>query len=72
MRDDPQESAQDELGDSVRLIGGDDSFQPSPVLGVSIGVLAVRVDEDVDVREDQPLRSIRSSSAAVSSRSMPG
>jgi len=41
-------------------------------LAVAVAVCPVRINEDVDVREDQPPLSIRSSRAALSSRSTPG
>ena len=41
MGDDPEEPAQDEIGDPVRLLGGDGPLQPAAVIGVSVGVLPV-------------------------------
>src|SRR5262249_27861818 len=42
------------------------------VLVVSVGVLSVRVNENVDVGKDQPPRSISSRREALSSRPTPG
>jgi len=72
MRNDAKEAAQDEFGEGVRLLGSDDSLEPAAVLDMSVCVLPVSVDQDVDVREDQSSPSIRSSRAALSSRSTPG
>jgi len=71
MSDDPEEAAQDDVCDAVGLVSEDDALEPGAVIGVTVDVLAMGVDEDVDVREDQSW-SIRSSSAALSSRSTPG
>ena len=47
-------------------------FQPFFILRVILRVRAKSVDEDVDVRKDQSRSSIRSSSEALSLRSIPG
>jgi hypothetical protein len=47
-------------------------FQPFLVLRVILRVRTKSVDEDVDVRKDQSRSSIRSSSEALSLRSIPG
>jgi hypothetical protein len=69
MRDDPEEAAQREVGDPERAVRSGDLFQPRAVLDVSMCILPVCVDEDVDVEEDQSVLSIRSSRAELSSRS---
>ena len=50
MGDDPDEGAQDELGDAVRRIGRKQVLKPVAVPRVIAGVFAMRVDEDVNVR----------------------
>ena len=50
---DADEPAQHELGNSVCLVTIDHALQPVTVGGVIRRVLPVRIDEDVDVGEDQ-------------------
>lgn len=47
------EPAQRELGNAVRLVAVDHVFQPGAISGMIRRVFPVRVDQDVDVGEDQ-------------------
>lgn len=72
VRDDANEAAEHELRATERLEPFDEGLEPGAILLVIGGVLAMGVDEDVDIAEDQPSRSMSSISAALSSRSTPG
>lgn len=58
--------------DSIRRWSIDDRFQPEPVLRVIVRICPECVDQDIDVRKNQPQPSIRSRSEEVSFRSTPG
>jgi hypothetical protein len=53
VRGDPDEPAQDEYGEAERLVERDRRLEPRPVVAVARCPLVKRVDEDVDVEEDQ-------------------
>jgi hypothetical protein len=48
---DPEESAEDERGDAERLISVYDTSQPVSEARVVLGILPVRVNEDVNVEQ---------------------
>jgi hypothetical protein len=57
---------------TVCLLRIDGFFKPVPVARVLRGVAAKRIHKHVDIRQDQPRPSMRSSKAAESLRSTPG
>jgi hypothetical protein len=66
------ESAEHDVGETERPWLGHELSEPIAIRAVPGGVFSMCIDKDVDVEEDQPSRSIRSSRAALSSRSTPG
>src|ERR1700733_9939097 len=72
MGHDPQHPAQDQRGEPKRSTCVDGALQPCAYLLMLRRVLAMRVHEHVHVWQDQRRPSIRSRSAAESSRSTPG
>lgn len=70
--DDPNEAAQNEIGDAYRLVSLGRRRQPGTIAVMVRSAFVECMDEDVDVNEDQESApSIRSSKAALSSRSIP-
>jgi len=53
MRDDPHESAQHKLGDTISLVAIHDCFDPASASGVVRSVFAVRIHKHIHVGEDQ-------------------
>ena len=72
MRSDPHESREDQIGHAESRLARQRVFKPRSIAAMVWRVLAVRVNEHVDVGEDQRGFSVRSQSAAESSRSTPG
>jgi hypothetical protein len=72
MRDDADEAAQNELGETEGRLRAGDPLEPVEVGVVLGGIGSVAVDEDVYVGKDQAESSMASSSDALSSRSTPG
>jgi len=56
MGDDADEGAQDELSDAIGRIGREHVLKPVAVAWVVDGVFTMRVDEDVNVRQQHPFR----------------
>lgn len=52
MRDHPHELAQDKIGQAIGRVTADQVRQPLPIARVIDRVLAMRVDEDVNVDQD--------------------
>jgi hypothetical protein len=68
-----QRVSRDEFRQPKRLLRGDRGLQPGAIALVVRGTVVERIDQDIDVRQDQDaVPSIRSSRAALSSRSIPG
>jgi len=72
MSHDPQKTAQDKFRHAIGSVTIEQLPQPMRTYAVLIRIAAVRMDENVDVREDQRDDSMRSSNAAESLRSTPG
>jgi len=69
---DPHETAEDQFRHAIGKVIVEHLPQPTGTYRVMPGILAVRVDEDVDVGQNQRDDSMTSSNAAESSRSTPG
>jgi hypothetical protein len=54
MRDDAEKAAQHQIRESVRLVAIDEPFEPFPKALVVRRILAVRVDQDIDINELRP------------------
>jgi len=72
MSNNPEETAQYNIRDTVHLVSVYQIFQPSPQQGMMRRILPVCVNENVNVQQHHFRRSIRSRSEALSSKSTPG
>ncbi len=72
MRDDPKATAEHQFGDAECGWRSPKVLQPLSVFRVALAFFAVRVDENVDVRQDHSVPSMMSRSSDVQSRFTPG